>query len=102
MLRTLWPTLKNLICWTSIYSFFRAEHLLWYSTMGIAFIYAFGMIPLTKVHASFTLTDFWRCWVVHLWVEWAFELFAAAITAYFLMAVGLISRRFAERAIIFN
>lgn len=102
MLRTLWPTLKNLIRWTSIYSFFRVEHLLWYSTMGIAFIYAFGMIPLTKVHSSFTLTDFWRWWVVHLWVEWAFELFAAAITAYFLMAVGLISRRFAERAIIFE
>ena len=60
------------------------------------------MIPLTKVHASFTMTDFWRWWVVHLWVEWAFELFAAAITAYFLMAVGLISRRFAERAIIFE
>jgi len=97
LLRTMWPTLMGLISWRSYYSLFRAEHLLWYSTMGVALIYAFGMIPLTKVGSSFTLTDFWRWWVVHLWVEWAFELFAAAITAYFLMAVGLVSRQFAER-----
>lgn len=102
MLRTMWPTLKNLCQWTSIYSFFRVEHLLWYSTMGIAFIYAFGMIPLTKVHSSFTLTDFWRWWVVHLWVEWAFELFTATIVGYFLMLTGLVSRQFVERAILFE
>lgn len=102
MLRTMWPTLRDLIHWKSIFSFFRVEHLLWYSTLGIAFIYAFGMIPLTKVHSSFTLTDYWRWWVVHLWVEWAFELFAAAVTGYFLMMVGLVSRQFAERAILFE
>ncbi|MBS0271420.1 MAG: cbb3-type cytochrome c oxidase subunit I [Proteobacteria bacterium] len=100
LLRAMWPTLVNLVYWRSFYSFFRAEHLLWYSTMGVAFVYAFGMIPLTKVGSSFTLTDFWRWWVVHLWVEWAFELFAAAITGYFLMAVGLVSRQLAERAIL--
>jgi nitric oxide reductase subunit B len=102
LLRTMWPTLLRLISWRSYYSLFRAEHLIWYSTMGIALIYAFGMIPLTKIGSSFTLTDFWRWWVVHLWVEWAFELFAAAITAYFLMAVGLVSRQFAERTILFE
>lgn len=100
LLRTMWPTLIQLVSWRSFYSLFRAEHLLWYSTMGVAFIYAFGMIPLTKVGSSFTLTDFWRWWVVHLWVEWAFELFAAAITAYFLMSVGLVSRQLAERTIL--
>lgn len=102
LLRSMWPTLKGLINWKSLYSAFRIEHLLWYSSLGIAVIYAFGMIPLTKIHASFTLTDFWRWWVVHLWVEWAFELFTAAIIAYFLMAVGLVSRQLAERAILFE
>lgn len=102
MLRSMWPTLKSLFRWNSFYSLFRIEHLLWYSTLGIAFIYAFGMIPLTHIHSSFTLTDFWRWWVVHLWVEWAFELFAAAITGYFLMTVGLVSRQLAERAILFE
>lgn len=102
MLRTMWPTMKNLFNWNSFFSLFHAEHLLWYSTLGVAFIYAFGMIPLTKIHSSFTLTDYWRWWVVHLWVEWAFELFVAAITGYFLMAVGLVSRQLVERAIIFE
>lgn len=102
MLRTMWPTLKSLFSWNSFYSLFRIEHLIWYSTFGVAFIYAFGMIPLTHIHSSFTLTDFWRWWVVHLWVEWAFELFATAITGYFLMTVGLVSRKLAERAILFE
>ena len=57
------------------------------------------MIPLTGIEKSFTITDFWRWWVVHLWVEQSFEFFAAAISAYLLMAVGLVSRRLAERAV---
>lgn len=102
LLRAMWPTLKSAFKGGSFYSLFRAEHLLWYSTLGIAVIYAFGMIPLTGPGGSFTITDFWRWWVVHLWVEWAFELFTAAITAYFLMALGLVSRQFAERAVLFE
>jgi nitric oxide reductase subunit B len=102
LLRTMWPTLVGLLERWSLYSLFRAEHLLWYSTTGVAAIYAFGMIPLTGIHPSFTITDFWRWWVVHLWVEWAFELFTAAVTGYFLMALGLVSRQLAERAILFE
>ena len=99
----MWPTLYELIKHgRNVLSLFRMEHLLWYSALGVAVIYAFGMIPLTHIHPSFTITDFWRWWVVHLWVEWAFELFTSAITAYFLMAVGLVSRQLAERAVIFE
>ena len=60
------------------------------------------MIPLTGIEKSFTLTDFWRWWVVHLWVEQSFEFFAAAMSAYLLMAVGLVSRKLAERATYFE
>lgn len=102
MLRAMWPTMKDLFRLKSFYSLFHLENLLWYSTFGVAIIYAFGMIPLTKIHSSFTLTDYWRWWVVHLWVEWAFELFVAAITGYFLMVVGLVSRQLAERAVLFE
>jgi len=102
LLRAMWPALVRLVKGGSIYSLFRAEHLLWYSTLGVAVIYAFGMVPLTSVEPSFTITDFWRWWVVHLWVEWAFELFTAAVTGYFLMALGLVSRQLAERAILFE
>ena len=65
-------------------------------------LYVFGMIPLTGIEKSFTITDFWRWWVVHLWVEQSFEFFAASMSAYLLMAVGLVSRKLAERAVYFE
>ncbi len=104
VLRALWPTGAALSqatrqFWTGR---IRLEHLLWASTTNIALLYVFGMIPLTGVNSSFTITDFWRWWVVHLWVEQSFEFFAAAISAYLLMAVGLVSRRLAERAVYFE
>ncbi len=102
LLRTMLPTLIRLLDVRSLFTAFRMEHLLWYSSAGIAFIYAFGMIPLTGIEPSFTINDFWRWWVVHLWVEWSFELFSAAVVGYFLMAIGLVSRQLAERAILFE
>jgi nitric oxide reductase subunit B len=80
----------------------RLEHLLWASTVNIALLYACGMVPLTGVEKSFTISDFWRWWVVHLWVEQSFEFFAAAISAYLLMALGLVSRQLAERSVYFE
>ncbi|MEO7051459.1 MAG: cbb3-type cytochrome c oxidase subunit I, partial [Rhodanobacter sp.] len=103
LLRAFWPTLKALFKeHRSLFSLFRIEHLLWYSTLGMAVIYVFGMIPLASPNPSFTITDFWRWWVVHLWVEWAFELFTAAATGYFLMGLGLVSRQLVERAVLFE
>src|SRR5208283_1824988 len=61
----------------------RLEHLIWASTVNIAVLYVFGMIPLTGVEKSF-------------------EFFAAAISAYLLMAVGLVSRQLAERSVYFE
>lgn len=102
--RALWPTREGLRAatrqfWTGR---IRLEHLIWASTINIAVLYAFGMIPLTGVEKSFTISDFWRWWVVHLWVEQSFEFFAAAISAYLLMAVGLVSRQLAERSVYFE
>ncbi len=99
--RALWPSRETL--WLATRQFWtgriRLEHLLWASTINIALLYVFGMIPLTGIEKSFTITDYWRWWVVHLWVEQSFEFFASAISAYLLMAVGLVSRQLAERAV---
>jgi len=99
--RALWPTPDTL--WAATRQFWsgriRLEHLIWASTINIAFLYAFGMIPLTGIENSFTITDFWRWWVVHLWVEQSFEFFAAVMSAYLLMATGLVSRKLAERSV---
>lgn len=102
--RGMWPTYDRLK--TATIEFWtgriRLEHLFWASTINIAVLYCFGMIPLTGIEKSFTITDFWRWWVVHLWVEQSFEFFAACSTAYLLMGVGLVSRRLAERTVFFE
>ncbi len=102
--RGLWPagnqvgkTLKELICGN-----ITLEHLLWISTVNVAILYCFGMIPLTGIEKSFTITDFWRWWVVHLWVEESFEFFTVCATAYILMGTGLVSRILAERTVYFE
>jgi nitric oxide reductase subunit B len=99
--RALWPTGPARLAATREFwsGRIRLEHLFWASSINIAALYAFGMIPLTGIGASFTITDFWRWWVVHLWVEQSFEFFAVAISAYLLMAVGLVSRALAERSV---
>jgi nitric oxide reductase subunit B len=104
MFRALWPTATML--WGATRQFWSGrihlEHLIWASTVNVAVLYIFGMIPLTGIEKSFTITDFWRWWVVHLWVEQSFEFFAASMSAYLLMAVGLVSRKLAERAVYFE
>jgi nitric oxide reductase subunit B len=102
--RALWPSRSALAEATRQFwsGRIRLENLIWAATINIALLYAFGMIPLTGIEKSFTLTDFWRWWVVHLWVEQSFEFFAAAMSAYLLMAVGLVSRKLAERAVYFE
>ena len=104
VMRALWPSSS---LWRAATRQFwtgriRLEHLIWASTINIAVLYVFGMIPLTGIEKSFTLTDFWRWWVVHLWVEQSFEFFASCMSAYLLMAVGLVSRKLAERAVYFE
>ncbi|MBV9251947.1 MAG: cbb3-type cytochrome c oxidase subunit I [Acetobacteraceae bacterium] len=104
MFRALWPTTAMLreATWQFWSGAIRLENLIWAATINIAILYVFGMIPLTGIEKSFTITDFWRWWVVHLWVEQSFEFFAASMSAYLLMAVGLVSRKLAERAVYFE
>ncbi len=79
MFRALLPT--GALLWQATRQFWsgriRLENLIWAATLNIAILYAFGMIPLTGIQRSVTITDFWRWWVVHLRVEQSFEFFAA-------------------------
>jgi nitric oxide reductase subunit B len=102
--RALWPSLALLrdATWQFWTGRITLEHLFWASTINIAVLYWFGMVPVHHISPSFTLTDYWRWWVVHLWVEQSFEFFAAVVTAYLLVAVGLISRRLAMRTVLFE
>ena len=73
-----------------------------WSAFAIATLYIAGMMPIHKVMPNFTVDDYYRWWVIHLWVELTFELFAAGVIAYFTVALGLISQKTAERVMFFE
>ncbi len=73
-----------------------------WSAFGIATLYMAGMMPVHKIMPNYTVDDYYRWWVVHLWVELTFELFAAGVLAYISVALGLVPRRTAERVMLFE
>ena len=73
-----------------------------WSAFGIATLYLAGMMPLHKIEPNFTVDDYYRWWVIHLWVELTFELFAAGTIAFFTVSLGLISQKTAEKIMFFE
>ena len=73
-----------------------------WSAFGIATLYIAGMMPLHKIEPNFTVDDYYRWWVIHLWVELTFELFAAGTIAFFTVSLGLMSQKTAEKIMFFE
>ena len=59
----------------------------------------YGVGLLAHPGENFTTTDFWRFWVVHLWVEDFLELFTTILVAYVFVLLGVIHERTALRMI---
>jgi nitric oxide reductase subunit B len=49
-------------------------------------------------HTSLSMAEYWRWWVVHLWVEGFFEVFATVVIAFLFAKLGLIGLKAAGRA----
>jgi nitric oxide reductase subunit B len=81
----------------------RAEHvgnmpwLFFFAALSIPAFYAVGL--LVQTNSNFTTTDFWRFWVVHLWVEDFLELFTTVMVAYIFVLLGVVHQRVAMRLI---
>ncbi len=73
-----------------------------WSAFAIATLYIAGMMPVHKIMPNFTVDDYYRWWVIHLWVELTFELFAAGVIAFFTVSLGLISQKTAVRVMLFE
>jgi len=71
-----------------------------YSALSIPAFYAVGL--LTRTQTAFAIGDFWRFWVVHLWVEDFLELFTTMLVALIFVLLGIVSERFATRLIYFD
>jgi nitric oxide reductase subunit B len=85
MVRVLWPAMarpaerggeKHLVS------------LLLVATTAIALFYGAGLT--WGQHTHLTIVEYWRWWVVHLWVEGFFEVFATTVIAFFFMRLGLV------------
>jgi len=77
----------------------RGEHvgnmpwLFFLAACAIPAFYAVGLIARTG--DNFTTTEFWRFWVVHLWVEDFLELFTTVMVAYMFVLLGVVRERIA-------
>ncbi|MBN2575996.1 MAG: cbb3-type cytochrome c oxidase subunit I, partial [Deltaproteobacteria bacterium] len=75
-------------------------HLLLYSSISIPAFYMVGLLYGQGSHLSDA--EYWRWWVVHLWVEGFFEVFATVFMAFLLARIGVVGARFALRAVYFS
>jgi nitric oxide reductase subunit B len=77
------------------------EHkpLLWLFVMSAAAIGLFyGAGLMWGQHTHLSIVEYWRWWVVHLWVEGFFEVFATTVIAFFFTRLGLIRPALAAKA----
>ena len=95
MLRALWPALR------------RARgvdrQLLLVFTLSVAAIALFyGAGLMWGRETNLAIAEYWRWWVVHLWVEGFFEVFAVTVIALAFTRLGLVRVRSATMAVLFT
>src|SRR5699024_9241955 len=68
--------------------------------LAIPAFYAVGLFSTTETHL--TVAEFWRFWVVHLWVEDFLELFTTVMVAYVFVMLGVVRRKIAIQVILLD
>ena len=63
------------------------------SAVAVGLFYGAGLFYGQR--SPLPVMEYWRWWVVHLWVEGFFEVFATASLAFVFVSLGLVSKRFA-------
>jgi len=81
VLRGLWPALQQK-------GGRSLSFLVVISTISIGLLFGTGL--LYGQHAHISVMEYWRWWVVHLWVEGIFEVFATAIVSALFVKMGLV------------
>lgn len=79
---------------------FNMPWLFLYSGLAIPAFYAVGLFSTTETHL--TVAEFWRFWVVHLWVEDFLELFTTVMVAYVFVMLGVVRRKIAIQVILLD
>jgi nitric oxide reductase subunit B len=69
------------------------------SSAAIALFYGAGLMWGQRTNLA--MAQYWRWWVVHLWVEGFFEVFATVVIAFLFVRMGLIRVFFATASVLF-
>lgn len=94
MLRGFWPALQQRDNARQLVLLFAG------SSAAIGLFYGAGFFYGAKTHLS--VMEYWRWWVVHLWVEGFMEVFATAAMAFIFSRLGLIRVSSATRAVLLS
>ncbi len=92
--RALWPALKRPGETRGLIG------MVFISTISIGLFY--GAALTWGRHSPLSMIEYFRWWVVHLWVEGFFEVFATAIIALIFAGLGLVRARAANTAVVFS
>ena len=76
---------------------FNMPWLFTYAALAIPAFYGVGLLATNETHL--TVAEFWRFWVVHLWVEDFLELFTTVMVAYLFVMLGVVRRKIAIQII---
>lgn len=92
--RAIWPALKQKSESRNLLILFLI------STIAIAAFYGAGL--MWGRHTNLAVAEYWRWWVVHLWVEGFFEVFAAVVTAFLFVRMQILKAATATTAVLFS
>lgn len=70
------------------------------SSIAIAAFYGAGL--MYGRHTNLAIAEYWRWWVVHLWVEGFFEVFATVVIAFLFTRMGLLAHASATASVLFS
>jgi nitric oxide reductase subunit B len=94
MVRALWPALRRPSGSRALLFLFVL------SSAAIALFYGAGLMYGRTTNLA--VAEYWRWWVVHLWVEGFFEVFATVVIAFLFVRLGLLHVDKATRATFFS
>lgn len=92
VLRGVWPALREKGGRSLVF-------LVVIATISIGLLFGTGLFYGQHTHIS--IMEYWRWWVVHLWVEGIFEVFATAIVAALFVRMGLVRMSVAATSVLF-
>lgn len=75
-------------------------HLLFYSALAVPAFYIFALF--INPDTSYTFADYWRWWIIHLWVEGIFEVFAVVVIGFLMVQLGLVTKKSTVRQMYFQ